>query len=44
MQMDSVKVTFEQVVVLPLPCKPTNIIIFCFPLVGVHALTPGSTS
>lgn len=37
-------ITLEQVVVLPLPCKPTNIITLFFPLVGVQAFTPGSTS
>lgn len=37
-------VTLEQVVVFPLPCRPTNMMTLFFPLVGVQAFTPGSTS
>ena len=36
--------TLLHVVVFPLPCRPTNMITFCFPLLGFHCLTPGSTS
>ena len=36
--------TFVQVVVFPLPWRPTNIITFCLPLLGCHACTPGSIS
>lgn len=36
--------TLEQVVVFPLPCSPTNMMTLFFPLVGVQAFTPGSTS
>lgn len=36
--------TLEHVVVFPLPWRPTNMITLFFPLVGVQALTPGSTS
>ena len=36
--------TLLHVVVFPLPCRPTNMMTFCFPLLGFHCLTPGSTS
>ena len=36
--------TFVHVVVFPLPCKPTNMMILFFPFVGCHAGTPGSMS
>jgi len=38
------ELTLVQVVVLPEPCRPTNIITFCLPLVGDQHFTPASTS
>jgi hypothetical protein len=32
------------VVVLPLPCRPTNMIMLALPFLGVCGFTPGSTS
>ena len=36
--------TLVQVVVFPLPCRPTNMMTFGCPLVGCHTGTPGSSS
>ncbi len=36
--------TFVQVVVLPLPCRPTNMMTLGLFFVGAHGLTPGSRS
>lgn len=36
--------TFVQVVVFPLPWRPTNMMTFFLPLVGCQAFTPGSIS
>ena len=36
--------TLVHVVVFPLPCSPTNMITFDFPLTGCHTGTPGSSN
>lgn len=41
---EELAVTLEQVVVFPLPWRPTNMMTLFLPLVGVQAFTPGSTS
>ena len=40
--LETTALTFVQVVVFPLPCRPTNIIMLPLPFVGCQAGTPGS--
>ena len=40
----SLELTLVHVVVFPLPCKPTNMMILGLPLTGCQAGTPGSSN